>query len=344
MLLSSDATSKALQVVEKIELDTEKIREDIAQTNVQLDKFEQQLVSQVEQLKQALETEQKLASEQKQAMGASLLQSKKTLEDNTSGLNLVNQTLTALSDEFKRLASRLEAGNTKEQERKEAQAEAAQEAHFAQAVQEAQQAKQAALREAGELAEKLETALAELTKLQSKKKYQMGQVVKTAEDLEGILELKPAERTGDMSKFAWAERKLALVGDEVRSLKALTKNAGQATQQLTKDLGEANTQVVVLREKRTHLLTVCQAAYSLILYLLQSFIAQAKIIQKAPALPGEVAPAILSQKLPFPATTSLLDVQEKLEELIQATETHSPGLMVYLEDQIEGYLAGRRSV
>ena len=55
-----------------------------------------------------------------------------------------------------------------------------------------------------------------------------------------------------------------------------------------------------LREKEDKLLTVCQSSYSLIVYLLMSFIAQAKLIQKAPSLPRLPTPAVLAQKLTFP--------------------------------------------
>jgi len=328
VLLSSDTTSKALQVVEKIELDTEKIRENIAQTNVQLDKFEQQLVTQMEQLKKVWETEQK----EKQVVDASLLQSKKTLEDNANGLNLVNQTLETLTstifDEFKKLASRLEPPK---------QEPAAVTAPVVVPV-----VVSPASREQ-ELHKKLEASLGENAKLVSKKKYQLGQILKVAEDLEGILELATVERTAEMSKFDTIERKFVSICNEIRSLKALTRDTGLTAQQLTKELGEANTQIVVLREKRTQLLTLSQSAHSLILYLLQSFVAQAKIVQKTPSIPSVPAPAIVTQKLTIPTTTSLLDVQEKLDRLIQVTETHAPALMVYLEDQIDGYSSSHHS-
>jgi len=186
--MSSTATSRALQVVEKIEEDTGKIRETTAQTNAQLDKFEQQLVTHLEQLKRAWETDHKVVTEQQQLVDSSIVMTKKTLEDNANGLTVVNQTLelltSTLSLELKKLAGKLE-----EKEKEKEKEKPAPEPEVS-----------AARNKEKELRKTLDATLAENAKLLAKKKFQLNELSKSLEIIEGILSITTPEQDQGMSK------------------------------------------------------------------------------------------------------------------------------------------------
>jgi len=97
---------------------------------------------------------------------------------------------------------------------------------------------------------------------------------------------------------------MEVVVKAVRSLKASPPSPAasgqQQQQQKAQELQQATTQILQLREKSDKLLALSQSSYSLIVYLLMSFVAQAKLIQKTPSLPRLPAPAVLAQKLSFP--------------------------------------------
>ena len=185
--MSSTATSRALQVVEKIEEDTGKIRETTAQTNAQLDKFEQQLVTHLEQLKRAWETDHKIVTDQQQLVDSSIVMTKKTLEDNANGLTVVNQTLelltSTLSIELKKLAGKLEEKEKEKEKEKEPES----------AVRGKEE----------ELLTNLAASQAENAMLLAKKRFQVNELSKSIQILEELLSIPPLDRDQGMSKVSF---------------------------------------------------------------------------------------------------------------------------------------------
>jgi hypothetical protein len=164
----------------------------------------------MEQLKQAWEADHKMVLEKQRMVDSSIVEAKKTVQNNTTELVTVSRTLESLmskiSEEFEKIAGKIK-------EKEVPKPEVSTPMHKIEEVSFFPFLSLSSLLFSStfkyynnhyflmtQLLEKLDASLAENAKLQLKKKYQLTQLTKLAEELETILTIPLVERERGMSK------------------------------------------------------------------------------------------------------------------------------------------------